>query len=221
MTRRRHSRVAPTRHELIKIKDELQIARKGEHVLERRRDGLIFAFLDLLDRWKALRVEADETFAEATSLHVLGEEREGEIALRALSESRPVHAKIVVTETKLLGLTVPLFLSSPLSTTVSERGYGFLGSSALDDEIVTSYELLLSYVVRLAEMKAVIFRLLAEIYRLRIRVNYLTYRLIPELEAEKRYIQQYIDEREQEERYRQFRVKRRREQRERASRRGE
>ena len=213
MTHRRRSRVTPTHHELLAIKEELEIARKGEHVLERRRDGLVFLLLDLLDRWKDLRRRAESEFQTATALHVRGEIREGEISLRELAESRNTHPEVIFSETKVLGLRVPSIVSSRISTRLEERGYGLLGTSALDDDIVTSYETVLEYVVRLAELRAVIFRLLAEIRRLRIRVNYLTHRLIPELEAEQLYVQRYLDQREQEERYRQFRVKKRREER--------
>ncbi|WP_148414151.1 V-type ATP synthase subunit D [Haloferax sp. KTX1] len=214
MPNRRHRRTAPTRRELLSVTDELALARKGEHILERRRDSLVFVLLDLLDRWTELRRETDEAFRDAAELHVQGAEREGEIALRALSEARDSHTELIVSETKLVGLTVPFFMSTSARRSLDGRGYGVLGTSALDDELVGSYESVVEDVVRLAEMRAVLLRLLAEIRRLRLRVNYLTQRLIPELEAERKYIRQYLDEREQEERFRQFRTKRRNERRE-------
>ncbi|WP_058826465.1 V-type ATP synthase subunit D [Haloferax sp. Q22] len=213
MTNRRHRRTTPTHRELLSVTDELTLARKGEHILERRRDSLVFVLLDLLDRWTDLRRETDEAFRDAAELHVWGAEREGEIALRALSEARDSHTGLIVSETKLVGLTVPFFLSTSARRSLDGRGYGVLGTSALDDELVGSYESVVEDVVRLAEMRAVLLRLLAEVRRLRVRVNYLTRRLIPELEVERRYIRRYLDEREQEERYRQFRTKRRNERR--------
>ncbi|ELZ59516.1 MULTISPECIES: V-type ATP synthase subunit D [unclassified Haloferax] len=213
MPNRRHRRTAPTHRELLSVTDELALARKGERILERRRDSLVFVLLDLLDRWTELRRETDEAFREATDLHVWGAEREGEIALRTLSEARSAHTELIISETKLVGLTVPFFLSTSARRSLDGRGYGVLGTSALDDELVGSYESVVEDVVRLAEMRAVLLRLLAEIRRLRLRVNYLTQRLIPELEVEKRYIRRYLDEREQEERFRQFRTKQRNERR--------
>lgn len=216
MSNRRHSRGAPTHHELIALEEELEIARKGERILERRRDGLVFVLLDLLDRWRELQRRLDEQFREATELHVTAMEREGDISLRELANARATRPELVVGETKLLGLDVPRILSAYISTPAAERGYGIVGTSALDDELVSTYETTLELVVRIAEMRAVLSRLLSEIRRLRIRVNYLTHRLVPDLEAERTYVQQYLAEREREERYRQFRAKKRRRERRRS-----
>lgn len=210
MGHRRQRRVAPTHHELILLKKELTIARKGEHVLERRRDGLVVILLDLLDRFQALHAQLETEFAAAVHLHQLGAEREGEIALRELAKARSTPPELIISETELRGLEIPFILSDHISTSVEERGYGLLGTTALDDEIVRAYEQVLEEVVRLAEMRAVVVHLLGEIHRLRIRVNYLTHRLIPELEAEQRYVEMYLEEREREERYRQLWMKRHR-----------
>ncbi|WP_255196667.1 V-type ATP synthase subunit D [Halorarius litoreus] len=209
MGHRRQSRVAPTHHELVLLKRELEIARKGEHILERRRDGLVFILLDLLDRLQTLQAQLETEFAAVVYLHRLGAEREGEIVLRELAKARATRPELIVTETELLGLEIPFILSHHISTRVDERGYGLLGTSSLDDEIARAYEQVVEEVVRLAEMRAVIAHLLREIRRLRIRVNYLNHRLLPELEAEKRYIEGYLAEREREERYRQLWMKRR------------
>lgn len=210
MSHRRHTRAAPTHHELLAVQDELAIARKGEHILERRRNGLVFVLLDLLDRWRELCADLDERYRTARTLHVTAMEREGGISLRELAAARATHPEVILGETKLLGMDVPRILSASISTPVSDRGYGMLGTSALDDELVSAYEGVLEVVVRLAEMRAVLSRLLSEIRRLRIRVNYLTHRLVPDLEAERAYIEQSLAEREREERYRQFRVKKQR-----------
>jgi V/A-type H+-transporting ATPase subunit D len=213
MTTRRHGRAAPTHHELVEVQWQLRIAQKGEHVLERRRDGLVFALLDLLDRWRAVRERADGEYRWAARLHALGAAREGDIALRALAEARATRPELLLDETKLFGLRVPIFLSRNVSTWFEEQGYGVVGTSALDDELAAAYESLLESVVTLAELRAVLAVVLAGVRRLRIRVNYLTHRLIPELESERRYIRRYLEEREQEEHYRYLWLKRRREER--------
>lgn len=213
MSRRRSGRVAPTHHELIAVREELEIARKGERVLERRRDGLVFVLFDLLDRWETLRERCESEFRRASRLHVLAAEREGEIALRELAETRATRPELLLGETRVFGLRVPLFLRRNISTWMTDRGYGLVGTSALDDELAEAYERLLETVVSLAETRAVLSVLLAEIRRLRIRVNYLSYRVIPELEAEREYIEEYLAEREREERYRYLWLKRRRDER--------
>lgn len=207
MRHRRQSRVTPTHHELIEVEKELETARKGEHILERQRDGLVLILLDLLDRWRTLRAQVETEFAEASRLHTLGAEREGEISLRELAEARSVHPELVTCRRKLLGVEIPLVLGGYISTSIDQRGYGLLGSSALDDEIVDSYERLLESVVRFAEVRAVIQHLLPKIRQLRLRTNFIQHRLIPELESEKRYIEFYLAEREREERFRQHWLK--------------
>jgi V/A-type H+-transporting ATPase subunit D len=208
MRARRESRVAPTHHELIGVKKELEIARKGEHVLERRRDRLVFLLLDLLDRLETIHETVETDFETAADLHVLGTEREGDISLRELAKARATRPELVLTETSLSGVRVPFILSEHITTRVQDRGYGLVGTTSLDDEIARAYERSLESIVRLAEMRAVIRRLLPEIRRLRLRVNYLTHRLIPELEADRRYIELFLAEREREERTRQHWMKR-------------
>lgn len=213
MSRRRYGRTAPTHHELVAARKRLEMARKGERVLGRRRDGLVFVLLDLLERWETLRERCDEEFRRASHLHALAAEREGEIALRELAEARSTHPELIRDETRVFGLRVPLFLRTHITTRAEDRGYGLVGTSALDDELAESYERVLETVVALAEVRSVLAVLLAEIRRLRVRVNYLRHRLIPELEAERDYVRRYLEERQQEERYRYLWLKRRRDER--------
>ncbi|MFC5368728.1 V-type ATP synthase subunit D [Salinirubrum litoreum] len=212
MTRRR-GRVAPTHHELLNLQREIKIATKGVGILRQRRDGLVFVLLDLLDRWRDLQHEMDAAFRSATRLHDRAMEQEGESVLRPLANSRSSHPELLFDETKLLGLPIPMILSDHVTTPVAERGYGLLGTTALDDAVVSAFEMVLELVIRIAEFRLVLSVLLAEIRRLRVRVNYLERYLLPNLDAEREYVQRYLNERDREERYRQFRAKRRKEER--------
>lgn len=211
MSKRLHSRVSPTHHELIRVRKKLKLVRKGKRVLERRRNRLVFLLLDLLDRFKRLHETTETEFAAAADLEPLGAMREGDVSLRELANTRATHPELIVTETKLSGLRVPFILSDHITTRLQDRGYGLIGTSALDDEITRSYEQVLESVVRIAELRGVVMLLLVEVRRLRVRVNYFTHRLLPDLEADRRYIELFLAEREQEDRVRQHWVKRRRE----------
>lgn len=112
MSNRRYWRTTPTCHELLSTTDKLSLTRREERILGRRRDSLVFAPLDLLDRWTELCRETGEAFRDAAGLHVWGVEWEGEIALRAFLGARSSHMKLIVSETKLAGPAVLFSLST-------------------------------------------------------------------------------------------------------------
>lgn len=98
-----------------------------------------------------------------------------------------------------MGVVVPDIESSSVKKTVTERGYGILGSSAVIDETATSFEELVEAIIEAAEIETTMKRLLDEIESTKRRVNALEFKVIPELKQARDFIKMRLDEMERDE----------------------
>jgi len=94
-----------------------------------------------------------------------------------------------------------------LKQAFGERSIGFTGSSPYIDEAADSFGSLIERMVKAAEMEATLKRLLAEIEATKRRVNALEFKVIPELEEARVFIQLRLEEMEREETFRLKRFK--------------
>ena len=106
-----------------------------------------------------------------------------------------------------MGVVVLCVSGTNLKSTFAERGVGFSGSSPYIDEASDSFSELIEKMVTAAEMEATLKRLLEEIEATKRRVNALEFKVIPELEEAKVFIQLRLEEMEREETFRLKRFK--------------
>ena len=104
-------------------------------------------------------------------------------------------------------LRVPSVSGTNLKQAFGERSIGFTGSSPYIDEAAESFGNLIERMVKAAEMEATLKRLLAEIEATKRRVNALEFKVIPELEEARVFIQLRLEEMEREETFRLKRFK--------------
>ena len=106
-----------------------------------------------------------------------------------------------------MGVVVPSVSGTNLKQAFGERSIGFAGSSPYIDEAADSFGNLIERMVKAAEMEATLKRLLAEIEATKRRVNALEFKVIPELEEARVFIQLRLEEMEREETFRLKRFK--------------
>ena len=106
-----------------------------------------------------------------------------------------------------MGVVVPSVSGTNLKQAFGERSIGFTGSSPYIDEAAESFGNLIERMVKAAEMEATLKRLLAEIEATKRRVNALEFKVIPELEEARVFIQLRLEEMEREETFRLKRFK--------------
>ena len=117
------------------------------------------------------------------------------------------HPEVEVERRNIMGVVVPSVSGTNLKSTFAERGVGFIGSSPYIDEASDSFSELIEKIVKAAEMEATLKRLLEEIDATKRRVNALEFKVIPELEEAKVFIQLRLEEMEREETFRLKRFK--------------
>ena len=129
------------------------------------------------------------------------------MAVRSAAIAVSEHPEVVVTRRNIMGVVVPSVEGSNLSQSMLERGLGLVGGSPYLDEAADSYGSLIESIVKAAEMESTLKRLLVEIEATKRRVNALEFKVIPEMEEARDFIQLRLEEVEREETFRLKRFK--------------
>ncbi|MDA0877448.1 MAG: V-type ATP synthase subunit D [archaeon] len=199
--------IKPTRSELIKLKGRIKQTRNGYKLLKMKRDGLFHEFRTLLTEMIAAKQELTEAYRLAKTRIDLANAIEGGLAVRAAAIANSAHPEVEVERRNIMGVVVPNVSGTNLRSTFEERGIGFIGSSPYIDEASDAFGDLIEKMVKAAEMEATLKRLLEEIEATKRRVNALEFKVIPELEEAKVFIQLRLEEMEREETFRLKRFK--------------
>ena len=199
--------IKPTRSELIKLKARIKQTKNGYKLLTMKRDGLFHEFRQLLSVMIEAKKDLTNAYRLAKTRIDLANAIEGGLAVRAAAIANSAHPEVEVERRNIMGVVVPSVSGTNLKSTFSERGIGFIGSSPYIDEASDSFSELIEKIVTAAEMEATLKRLLAEIEATKRRVNALEFKVIPELEEAKVFIQLRLEEMEREETFRLKRFK--------------
>ena len=199
--------IKPTRSELSKLKGRIKQTKNGYKLLKMKRDGLFHEFRQLLAEMIEAKREITEAFRLAKQRIDLANAIEGGLAVRAAAIANSAHPEVEVERRNIMGVVVPSVSGTNLKSTFAERGVGFIGSSPYIDEASDSFSELIEKMVTAAEMEATLKRLLEEIEATKRRVNALEFKVIPELEEAKVFIQLRLEEMEREETFRLKRFK--------------
>lgn len=199
--------IKPTRSELIKLKGRIKQTKNGYKLLKMKRDGLFHEFRQLLAEMIEAKRDLTDAYRLAKTRIDLANAIEGGLAVRAAAIANSAHPEVEVSPRNIMGVVVPSVSGTNLKSTFAERGVGFIGSSPYIDEASDSFSELIEKIVRASEMEATLKRLLAEIEATKRRVNALEFKVIPELEEAKVFIQLRLEEMEREETFRLKRFK--------------
>ncbi len=200
--------VNPTRMELTRLKRKLVTAIRGHKLLKDKRDELMRQFLDLVRENKALREKVEAGIATANKNFVLARSAMSDEVLNValMAPRQEVHLEM---HTKnVMSVDIPVFeykTKTPDANDIYSYGFAFT-SSDLDDAI-KSLQDVLPDMLRLAECEKSCQMMAAEIEKTRRRVNALEHVMIPEMQANIKYIIMKLDENERSTQIRLMKVK--------------
>ena len=187
--------IAPTRSNLMKLKDELQFSRLGYELLDQKRSILVSELLMLVDQAvdyqnkveKAL-LDADKALEEAV-MHM------GRLRVGNLSGAIDINSSISLGKRKVMGVLLP-----KVDTQFSGDGPFFSpeGTSMLSEVAISKYREALSLMGKMAELKVSIMRLSREVKKTIHKVNALEKIVIPDKMETLSYLQSRIEESERE-----------------------
>lgn len=191
-------RVNPNRMELLRLKEQLRVARRGHKLLKDKRDELMRQFLTLVLEVDGLRQKTERLIEGAN---------------RSMTLARAVNEPSVVDRALMTG-GAPLSVIVERENTMSVRTpvIRYPGGDAGDlkpllpystasvtgelDEAVDALHEALPLMMELATLEHKVHLMAAEIERTRRRVNSLEYVMIPSLEETIRSITMKMDENE-------------------------
>lgn len=199
--------IKPTRSELIKLKGRIKQTKNGYKLLKMKRDGLFHEFRKLLAEMIEAKRELTNTYRLAKQRIDLANAIEGGLKVRSAAIANSASPEVEVERRNIMGVVVPSVSGTNLKQSFGERSIGFTGSSPYIDEAADSFGNLIERMVKAAEMEATLKRLLAEIEATKRRVNALEFKVIPELEEARVFIQLRLEEMEREETFRLKRFK--------------
>ncbi len=183
--------VAPTKTNLMKLKDELKFAELGYNLLDQKRNILIIELLNLVDQCVGFQHRVEESLRKAyTALEeaVLGM---GKRRVLHLSSAVNMEAEIRIGSRRVMGVSLPV-----VSTDFHEHApyYSPMGTSFWVDSVMREFKAVLELMGRLAELKISVIRLAGEVKKTIRKVNALEKTAIPNLRDTVSFIESSLEE---------------------------
>jgi V/A-type H+-transporting ATPase subunit D len=189
------ARVAPTKTNLLKVRQDLSFARLGHELLDQKRNILVLELLNLVDQAVDFQERVETALAEAYRTLERAVMEMGKLKVSALSSAVNISAEITLKQRRVMGVRLPV-----VETSFLERApyYSPMGTSFWIDNSVEQFKEALQAMGRLAELKISIIRLAAEVRKTIRKVNALEKIAIPDLEDTVGFIQNRLEENERE-----------------------
>ncbi len=192
-------RVNPNRMELLRLKEQLRIARRGHKLLKDKRDELMRQFLILALEVDDLRRQTEKIIERAHREMMLARAVNGPLTVDGALMAAGSPLCVAVDRENTMSVQTPVILfpgQAEEETRKIELPYGLTSVTGEVDQAVDSYHEALPFMMRMATMEHKAHLMAAEIERTRRRVNSLEYVMIPSLEETIRSITMKMDENE-------------------------
>jgi len=185
--------IAPTKSNLLKTRERLEIAKEGYDLLEQKREILVAELMRKVELVKILERDLDKRVETAypclkRMLVVVGRERANKLAEGISYRYETREKQIVSAGMKIPGLEAQI--------PAIDLKYPPENSFAECDETVIEFFELLKICAELAAIRTVVWRLAREVKRTQRRVNALDKMVIPAASETKTYIESVLEERE-------------------------
>jgi len=187
--------VAPTKTNLLQIRQELEFARLGHDLLGQKRDILVVELLTLVEQAVDVQQEVEQSLAKAFDALRESVLRLGKLRVTHLSNGVNVSSRIELSQRRVMGVALPV-----VETSFEDHTPYFspVGSNYWNDSAIEAFRQALQQVGRLAELKVSIMRLAGEVRKTVRKVNALERIGIPALEGSVEFIQNRLEENERE-----------------------
>ena len=187
--------LAPTRSNLMKVKDELSFSRLGYDLLDQKRSILVSELLTLVDQAVDYQNRVEKSLLEAEKTLQDAIMNMGRLKIANLAGAVNINSSISLSERRVMGVSLP-----KVDTSFSGDGPYFSpeGTSMLSELAINRYRRALELMGKMAELKVSIMRLSSEVKKTIRKVNALEKLVIPDKEETVRYLTSRIEEQERE-----------------------
>lgn len=198
--------IAPTKSNLLRTKDNLNLSRTGYNLIDKKRTVLIKEMMQQIEKAKEIQSDVKELFEKAYNVLqeaniTMGVRQVQDIAL---SIDKAEHFDI--TYKSIMGLDVPTVKYE--KPTLRPHYSMYMTGEAIDEAIMI-FQKIKRLTYRLAETENTVYKLSIEIKKNQKRANALEKMQIPNLEETVKYISESLEEKEREDFYRLKKIKKR------------
>lgn len=186
--------IAPTKGNLIALKNSLALARNGYDLMDRKRNILMRETMELIDNAKEIQTQIVNAYIIAYEAL-----QKANIDLGAVDQialTCPVDNSLKIHNRSVMGVVIP---KTEIAQPFQHNLFGYACTSQSFDIAVQKFNEVKILTVRLAEIESSIFRLSAAIRRTQKRANALKNIVIPRFINQVSVISDLLDEREREE----------------------
>ncbi len=187
--------IAPTKSNLLAIKEQLAVAVDGYDLLEQKREILVMELMRMVEKVKLLESEIEKVVSKAypslqQMLMTVGSDRIERIAHGVKYDYKMKEKSVVVGGMNFNSIEVEL--------PKLQLFYSFMGTFADSDKVMVEFFNLLNLLTEMASIRTIVWRLANEVKKTQRRVNALDKMIIPQNKETKAYIESVLEERERE-----------------------
>lgn len=184
---------APTKTNLLKLREDLKFARQGYELLDQKRNILIIELLTLVDQTVDFQNRIEGALAEAYKALQQAVLDMGKLKVCHIAGSVNIEADITIRSRRVMGVTLPV-----VDTKFIEKPPYFspMGTSFWIDETLDAFQEALHLMGRMAELKISVLRLASEVRKTIKKVNALEKIAIPDYRDTVTYIEGRLEENE-------------------------
>ncbi len=187
--------IAPTKSNLLSMKEQLAIARNGYELLEQKRELLVQSLMHMVEKVKLLEKEIDKTVDQAYPAFKRMLMADGSDRVRRIAHDIHYDFNMQEKEVNVAGMT---FQSLDVELPEKQLFYSAMGTYANTDEVIDRFFNLLVLLTQMASIRTIVWRLADEVKKTQRRVNALDKLVIPQTEETEKYIENVLEEKERE-----------------------
>lgn len=184
---------APTKTNLLKLREDLTFARQGHELLDQKRNILIIELLTMVDQAADFQARIEDALAKAYTTLEEAVLQMGKLKVQNLSSAVHITTDVTIRTRKVMGVLLPV-----VDTNFVERAPYFspMGTSFWIDSSLEAFKDALHEMGKLAELKISVLRLAHEVRKTIRKVNALEKIAIPDLEETVSSIESRLEENE-------------------------
>jgi len=196
--------IAPTRSNLLRTRESLELAREGHDILDKKREVLTNELIHVAHDAAQLQKEVWAQLEEAYQALQVARVSTGREHLEWAALSAEENIEVEVIPHSVMGVVIP-----SIKTIKRPTGMAYsLGDTTVPlDEAAARFQEVLDQIPELTEIMTTVWRLARELQKTQRRVNALEHVFIPQYEQTVKFIEEALEEREREETFRMKRIK--------------
>ena len=184
---------APTKTNLLRLRNDLSFAQQGYELLDQKRNILIIELLALVDQTADFQTRVENALAKAFKALEETVFDMGKLKVQYLTGAVNITTDITIRAKRVMGVSLPV-----IETEFTEHPpyYSPMGTSFWVDSSLYYFKEVLKLLGKLAELKISVIRLANEVKKTIRKVNALEKIAIPNLNETVHYIQSRLEENE-------------------------